>query len=36
MQKTDCIDIELCDKYFALPCECIIVSTDLRKISGEH
>ena len=36
MHKTDCIDIELCDKCFSLSCECIIVNIDLRMISGEH
>ena len=36
MRKTDSIDIELCDKCYSLPCECIIVNIDLRKIPGEH
>ena len=36
MHKTDCIDVELCDKCFTLPCECIIVNIKDCIIKGEH
>ena len=36
MHKADCIDVELCDKCFTLPCECIIVNIKDGIIRGEH
>ena len=36
MCKTDCIDVELCDKCFTLPCKCIIVNIKDGIIRGEH
>ena len=35
MKRTDCIDIELCDNCFTLPCKCIIINMNRNCAKGQ-
>ena len=35
MKRTDCIDIELCDNCFKLPCKCIIINMNPNCAKGQ-
>ena len=35
MKRTNCIDIELCDNCFTLPCRCIINNMNMNCAKGQ-
>ena len=35
MKRTYCIDIELCDNCFTLPCKCIIINMNMNCAKGQ-